>query len=171
MDEPAAKQDERTLKEETLFSWRAPIRPFKARSSHFFWTTVLIAILLSIIGFVLEGFMVVMLVWAVVFLVFVLSKVPPEEIDYEITTKNIKIAGKKFSLEEASRFWISTRSGHKLLVFEMPLRFPGRLELVLGDVDEDKLKEELGKRIDLEEEPPEFTDRVARWFSKKLSLD
>ncbi|MBI3290153.1 hypothetical protein HYZ78_02045 [Candidatus Microgenomates bacterium] len=171
MDEPATHQEERTLKEETLFSWRAPIRPFKARSSHFFWTAILVAILLSIIGFVIEGFMVVVLVWAVLFLVFVLSKVPPGETDYEITNKNIKIAGKKYALEEASRFWITERGGHKLLVFDIPFRFPGRLELVLSEVDIESLKDKLGKYVEYEEEPPEFADRAARWFSKKLSLD
>ncbi len=170
MDEPETQQ-ERNLTEESLFSWRGPVRPFKARSSNFYWTTILVAILLSIIGFVIEGFMVVVLVWAVVFLVFVLSKVAPEDTDYEITNKNIKIEGKKYSLEEASRFWIAERGGHKLLVFEMPLRFPGRLELVLSEVSEKELKEKLGKYVEYEEKPPEFADRAASWFSKKLSLD
>lgn len=186
MDEPAVQPEEQlassearsTLKdlpagrqENTLFSWRALVRPFKPRSSNFYWMTILVAILLSIIGFVIEGFMVVVLVWAVVFLIFVLAKVPPEEIDYEVTNKNIKIAGKKYGLDGASRFWLTQRGGHKLLVFEMPFRFPGRLELVLSDVNEEELKEKLGKYVEYEEQPPEFADRAARWFSKKLSLD
>ena len=169
---PAIDQNQRgTLKEETLFSWRAPVRPFKERSRQFFTTVVLVAILLSLIGYVLEGVMVVFLIWAVVFLVFVLFRVQPEEIDYTITNKYIIIAGKKYRLEEISRFWIIERWEHKLLVFETPLRFPGRLELVLSGIDQEELKEKLSRYIPFEEESPGFVDKAASWLSKRLLLD
>lgn len=170
MDETVPVQQQ-PVREETLFSWRAPVRPFKARERKFFSTVVLLAVLLSLIGFVIEGFMVVVLIWAVVFLVFVLFSVRPEDIDYEITTKNIKIAGKKYPIEQMSRFWIVERWGHILLVFETPLRFPGRLELVLKDTDAEEVKKKLEDIIPYEEEAPGFADKAAGWLSKRLSLD
>ncbi|MBI4059116.1 hypothetical protein HY404_02640 [Candidatus Microgenomates bacterium] len=172
MDTTAEQNRDSTLKkEEMLFSWKAPVRPFKARGSQFFSTVVLLGILLSVIGFVLEGPMVVVLVWAVVFLVFVLFSVPPEEIEYTITNKNIVIAGKKYGLDEVSRFWLTERWGHNLLVFEMPVRFPGRLEMVINSGDREKIKETLENYLTYEEEPPGMADKTASWLSKKLSLD
>ncbi len=171
-EEFASSQERSTLtKEETLFSWKAPVRPFKARGRQFFSTVLLVAALLSIIGFVLEGLMVVFLVWAVVFLVFVLFSVPPEEIEYAITNKNIVIAGKRYPLQEVSRFWITERWGHTLLVFETPLRFPGRLELVLVGIDKEQVKQRLEEKVPYEEEAPGFADKAAGWLSKRLSLD
>ena len=172
MDSSVPRDMSSTLKpEETFFSWRAPVRPFKARSRNFFWTVVLLAILLSIIGFVLEGIMPVFLIWAIVFLVFVLFSVKPEDIDYEVTNKHILIAGKKYSIEVVRRFWITERWGHTLLVFDTPVRFPGRLELVVRDIDKDLLKKKLERFIPYEEEAPNFADRAASWLSKRLSLD
>lgn len=160
-----------TLKEGVLFSWRGPVRPFKARGKQFFSTVILIAVLLSIIGYVLEGTMVVFLVWAVVFLVFVLFTIPPEEITYTITNKNIVIADKKHPIESATRFWITERWGSTLLIFEIPNQFPGRLELVLAGIDKNNVKKQLEEYITYEERAPGFADRTASWLSKKLYLD
>lgn len=177
--DPAANLSQSTLKEQTLFSWKGPVRPFRERSGQFFSTVLLVAILLSVIGYVLEGTMVVLLVWAVVFLVFVLFKVKPEEISYTITNKNIVIADKKYPLNLVSRFWITERWGTTLLVFDIPQQFPGRLELVLsssagsehGRIDKDSVKKELEEFVTYEEQAPGFTDRAASWLSKRLSLD
>ena len=160
-----------TLKEQTLFSWKGPVRPFKTRGKQFFSTVILIASLLSIIGFVLEGVMPVFLIWAVVFLVFVLFRIPPEDIEYTISTKNIIIAGKKYPLETITRFWVTERWGSTLLVFEIPSQFPGRLELVLSGIDKDNVKHQLEEFINYEEEAPGFADRTASWLSKRLALD
>lgn len=164
--------DSRTLTKETnVIAWKAPVRPFKKRSKNFFSTVVLLAILLSIIGYVLEGIMVVALIWAVVLLTFALFTVEPEEVEYSITNKHIVLTGRKYPFEEIARFWITQRWGQKLLVFDMPMRFPGRLEIVLGDTDPKKVQEALEEYILFEEQAPGFADRAAAWFSKRLSLD
>lgn len=169
---PIQEQDQTsTLKEKNLFSWRAPVRPFKARGRDFFSTVLAIAGLLALILFFIEGIMPVFVIVAVVFLTFVLFSIPPEEVEYQITNQNILISGRKYPLDSVSRFWVSKRWGNDLLVFETPLRFPGRLELVVSGVDIESLKSTLANYVTMEEAPPTFLDRAASWLSARLPLE
>jgi len=158
-------------REKVLFSWKAPSRPFKNRNREFFTTILSIAALLGIIFFLIEGVMPVLVIVSAVFLIFVLSSVPPQEVEYEITNKNVVIGGKKYPLRQISRFWLAKRFGYDLLVFETPFRFPGRLELVVQGQDIEKLKETLYDYITFEEGTPTFLDKAASWFSKYLPIE
>lgn len=171
MDEQNQPKESTLTEETTLFSWRAPARPFKKRSRDFFTTVVSIAALLGIILFFIEGLMPVLVIVAVVFLTFILFSVSPEEVDYAITSKNIKIGESRYPIEGVSRFWISERFGQTLLILETPLRFPGRLELVLSGVEVEELKKALSRQVAFEQAPPTFLDKAASWFSKRLPIE
>jgi len=133
-DQPAKLEPEKSL-----FSWRAASRPFKRRDREF-WITVLgIAGLCGVVLFLIEGVMPVILIISLVFLFYILSTVEPEEINYEITNKGIKIAGRRTDKEVLNRFWFSKRFDSELLVFEM-LVLPGRLEVVINPKDKETIK-------------------------------
>ena len=68
--------------EKVLFSWKAPMRPFKARDREFWITTIVIAVIFGFILFLIEGVMPVILIVSIIFLYYVLSTVKPEEIGY-----------------------------------------------------------------------------------------
>jgi hypothetical protein len=153
--------------EKVLFSWKAAARPFKKRDKRFWTTVISIATLFGIILFLIEGAMPVILIISIIFLYYILSTVPPNEIEYAITNKGVKIADRTTEWGLTNRYWFAERLGSDLLVFETFV-LPGRLELVIKKEDKDKLKKVLGKYVLYEEVPPSNLDRAADWFAKKL---
>lgn len=153
--------------EKEILSWTAPSRPFKRRGRQFYVTIISIAAITGLVFFLIEGILPVVLIIALVFLFYVLSTVEPENIEYKLTNRGIKIAGKATPWGAMFRFWFTSRFDSELLVIET-VNLPGRLELVVSQDVKGKLKENLLRYLDEEEAPPTFIDKVAHWFSKKL---
>lgn len=161
-------QPESTLKKEVeLFVWTAPARPFKRRDKQFYVTTISIASLVCLILFLAEGAMPVILIISLIFLYYVMSTVEPENIEYKITNKGIKIANKLTNWEVLGRFWFGKRYDTELLILETKV-LPGRMELVINSEQKEQIKKELLKYLVEEEISPSKLDRAVDWFSKKL---
>lgn len=153
--------------EKSLFTWRAPSRPFKKRDRDFWVAVFAISAIGGLILFIIEGVMPVILIIALVFLFYILSTVEPESIEYEITNKGVRMGDKRTDWGLLTRFWFSRRLETDLLVFEM-ITLPGRLELVVNSNDKAAIKKSLSDHVTEEEAPPTNLDRAANWFSKKL---
>ena len=153
--------------EKDLVSWTAPARPFKRRDREFYITILAIAGIVGLVLFLIEGFMPVILIVSLVFLFYVLSTVEPENIEYKITNKGIKVVDKRTDWSLINRFWFSRRFDSELLVVET-LGLPGRMELVINQEDKERIRKTLSSYIVEEEAPPSYLDKAANWFAKKL---
>lgn len=153
--------------EKTLFTWKAPERPFKKRGKDFWVTVITIASLFGIIMFFAEGAMPVILIVSLVFLFYIMSTVEPQEIMYSITNRGVKIVDRTTEWQYLTRFWFSRRFDSSLLVFEMNV-IPGRLEVVIDEKDKAKIKDVVKDYVLEEEVPPSRLDNAANWFAKKL---
>jgi hypothetical protein len=172
------KKEEGTLKEggqsvlgepeKDLFVWTAPARPFKRMNREFFVTIIAIAALVGLILFLVEGWIPVVLIISLVFLFYVMSTVEPEKVEYKITSKGIKVAGRRTDWEALIRYWFSRRFDSNLLIFEA-LILPGRIELVINSEDKDAIKKALLPFLPEEEASPSYLDKAANWFSKKAA--
>lgn len=168
--------DESTLKiekENQLFAWKAPVRPFKKRDGQFFATVAAIAVLVGLILFFLEGLLSVAVIVALYFLFYVLSTVPPEEVEHKLTNKALYFAGKKYFWGELTQFWFTDRFGTfgtELLVVEA-LKAPWRIELVIKSDDKETLRKILEDRLPYEEAAPNFLDKAASWLTRRVHLE
>ena len=153
--------------ERELVTWIAPARSFKRRDRQFYVTTFAIAGIVSLILFLAEGLMPVLLIISLVFLYYVLSTVEPEKVEYKVTNKGIKIAGKETGWQLMNRYWFSRRFDNELMVVDTVL-IPGRIELVINPEIKDKLKREMSAYIPYEEMPASGIDRVTNWVAQKL---
>jgi hypothetical protein len=153
--------------ERDLLTWMAPARPFKRRDKQFYTTVFAIAGIVSLVLFLAEGLMPVILIVALVFLYYVLSTVQPENIEYKITTKGVRIAGKLTEWQTLIRFWFGKRTGSEILIFETFL-IPGRIEIVINPEIKDGLKKEISAYIPYEEISATGLDRVTDWIAQKL---
>lgn len=160
------QQNKREI-ERDILSWTAAARPFKRRSKEFYITVVAMASLVGLILFLVEGFMPVILIISLVFLLYVMNTVEPENIEYKITNKGIKVGGKRTDWELINRFWFSRRFDSELLVTET-LSLPGRMEFVINSEDKEKIRKTLSSFVPEEEVAPSFLDRSANFFTKKL---
>ena len=153
--------------ERDLVTWTAAARPFKRRDREFYITILAIAGIVGLILFLVEGFMPVVLLVSLIFLFYVLSTVEPERVEYKITNKGVKVAGKLTAWRVLTRYWFSRRFDSELLIFE-EVTIPGRMETVLDPAKKEEIKKALTPYLKEEEAPPSFLDKAANWFSKKL---
>lgn len=166
-NEPRVVQHE---EEKDLFSWKAPARPFKKRDKEFFTTIAAIGVLMGLILFFMEGFLPVLVIVALVFLVYVLSTVPPDEVEHKITNRGVYFSNRLNPWFELRRFWFTSRFGSDLLVVET-LRMPGRIEFVIQTKDQEAIKKHLSEYILFEQAAPNVLDKAASWLGKRVNLD
>jgi len=153
--------------EKDLFTWKESSRPYKKRSREYWVTVFSIASLIAFILFLAEGVMPVILIIAVCFLYYVMSTVPPDQIEYKITSKGIKVADKLTPWEQIYRFWFDDRMGSKLLIFGIHV-FPGKMEFVVSESDTEKLRDILQKYLPEEKPKSTSVDKAVGWVSQRL---
>lgn len=153
--------------ERDLVVWTAPARPFKIRDRQYFVTIFASAGIISLIIFLAEGIMPVILIIALVFLYYILSTVPPENVEYKITTKGIKIADKLTSWQLLDNFWFGKRMDNVVLFFNT-FQIPGRIELIINPEIKDELEKEISAYIPFEKSQDSSLDKFTSWVSQKL---
>lgn len=160
----------RPMPEEEILAWTAPNRPFKARSRRFFTTILVIGLLVSLILFFAGQVLPVAVVFSIVFMVYMLSVVPPTQVGIKITTYGVHVDSELFMWEELGRFWFDTKLGQNTVTIETS-KFPGRVTLLLADQPED-LIEAIFSEVLLKERPPltQF-EKMGKWLEERIPLD
>ena len=153
--------------ERDLVIWKAAARPFKKRDRQYFVTIFAIAGIISLVIFLAEGIMPVVLIISLVFLYYILSTVPPEEVEYKITTKGIKIADKLIGWQLMNKFWFGHRMDNEVLFFDT-FQIPGRIELVINPEIKEVLEKEISAYIPFEKAADSNIDKLTNWVSQKL---
>ncbi|MFH2118497.1 MAG: hypothetical protein ABII10_02055 [Candidatus Paceibacterota bacterium] len=153
-----------------VFQWTAPSRPFKKRQRQFFVTVTVIALLVSLILFFSGQFLPIAVVASVLFLMYVLQVVPPQNIEHQLTTFGIKLEDNLYYWQEMGRFWFDKKFDQLLLNIET-LRFPGRITMVLPEEHQKEVREILAEV--LLEQKPELTtfEKISQWFQEKIPLE
>ncbi|PIU28819.1 hypothetical protein COT08_00345 [Candidatus Woesebacteria bacterium CG07_land_8_20_14_0_80_44_9] len=153
--------------ERDLVVWQALARPFKRRERKFYVTVISLVGIVSLILFLAEGAMPVILLVSLLFLFYIMNTVPPETIEYKITTKGISMAGKKMGWNLLGRFWFSQKGNQEVLTIESA-NFPGRLEFIIVPEKKEEIKKALSSYLPEEEIPPSALEKAAGWISKRL---
>jgi len=155
---------------EVYLSWSSPSRLFKKRDMEFYKTIGAIVFLLTIILVFASEFVLVLTMLSIVFLVYVLSTVPPENVDHRITNLGIESAGHYYRWVELFEFWFDSQWGQTLLVIR-PLVGP-RIIILLGSESKEKVRGYLTKHIPFREIPERtWMDNASSWLSSKIPLD
>lgn len=156
--------------EKLMLQWEAPNRPFKKRDREYYTTIAVIVFLLSLILLFAGQFLPIAVVISVGFLSYVLASVPPEKITNAVTTYGIHTDKQFFFWDELGRYWYTTKFKEPLLHIETS-RFPGRITLLMGNVDQDRLNTILKAYLVNEQPLPTFLDNAAEWLQEKIPLD
>ena len=163
----------RPVPEEILVTWKAPARPFKKRNKKFFRTVFTIALLVALILFFAGQILPVALVISVVFLVYVMAMIPPQDVSVKLTNYGFYIDKEAFAWYEMGRFWFEQKQGLDVLMIELN-RFPNRLSLVLVDgltPRKEDLAEVLSEVLLREKPKPSAFEKVSHFLSEKIPLD
>lgn len=170
IETPPAPQVPKEIK--TVLEWKSSTRPFKRRDREYFTTIAAIVFLLAVILLFLKEFLLIGVILAFMFVSYVLATVPPEETDHKVTTEGITTSGKSYLWTEMKDFYFTKKWNSTILNVNTALKFPGRLIILLGNEDEKRIKEELGKYLSFRESPQiTWMDKAADWLSKRVQLE
>ena len=155
-----------------VITWKSPVRVFKARSRKYFIKVALYALVFVLAAIAFGEYVLVGVILALVFVVFVLALAVPDTIEHKITNMGIISGGKAFLWEELDSFWFDKRSEDRLLVVQTKLHFPGRLIILLTNVSERTLMDIMEKHIHFHHGPVHtFVDRWALWLQARINLE
>lgn len=153
---------------QVIFSWRAPLRPYKKRQAIILRFYVAVAFLLSAIMFFFGDKILLIPIWALVFLFYVLTITPPPEVENKITTFGIDAAGVTLRWELLSHFYFGKRFGFNTLtiVSQAPYFYHAYLVVPTEDMKK-KLIQILSQHLLFQEKPSKtLTDRMLDLLSK-----
>lgn len=167
-EEAIAKQH--TQKEETYLTWTSPSRLFKKRNKEYFTNIAAIVFLLTVILMFAREYVLVAAVLSIVFLVYVLSTVPPEDAQHRISSLGIESAGHFYRWEELADFWFEDQWGQTMAVIR-PIIGP-RIIILLGLQEKTSVKKFVEKHLPFRDQPDRtWVDNAANWLSKKIPLE
>lgn len=159
------------IKEEVIFEWQAPSRPFKNRNRQYYTTIGMIGGLIALILIFAGQMLPVAVVLTAVFLLYILNTVPPHTITNKITNYGIRVEDTLYYWEEMGRFWMTTIHDDEVLNIEVG-RFPFHLKILLSKEMSVEGTTEFMSEILINEQPaPTTYEKAAQWLHDKVPID
>jgi hypothetical protein len=162
--------EQKIVNPQLIYSWKAPLRAYKIRSAGVLRFYIAVSLLLSLIVFFFGDKILVLPIWAVMFLFYVLTITPPPEIENKITKFGIETAGNTFRWDFLSHFYFIKKFDYRVLVVVSVAPFYYHLYLVLRD---EKIIHDLVKILSehlVYQENPQKTliDKTTEWLTKLM---
>lgn len=155
-----------------LLSWTAAARPYRKKDRSYFTTAVILVVLISLIAILIGTPLLAGALIALLFVVFALDIVPPEDIEHKITTQGITISNHFYHWYDLDSFWLGEKDNSKILYVRTHFRFPSMLMLVLGPVSEDQIKKICARFLPFQEiAPKSIIDDWAHSLQKHFPLE
>ncbi len=153
---------------QTLLSWQAPMRPYKKSGKRVLRFFLAVALLLSIIVFFFGDRMLLLPVWASLFLFYILTITPPPIIENKISKFGLESAGITIRWDMLDKFYFTQRWGFDILVVATKGPYPLQAYFVVPDnAIKQKIATLVGEHLVYVTHPRKtFTDRLVNFFSK-----
>lgn len=155
---------------QVVFLWKAPLRPYKKRSTIIIRFYLAVALLLSLIIFFFGDVVLLVPIWAVSFLFYVLTITPPPEVENKITRFGIESAGITLRWETLSHFYFGKKFGFiTLTIVSKPPYFYHFYLVVPNEQTKQYLLKILSEHLIYQEKPNKsFIDKIIDWFSSLI---
>lgn len=153
-----------------LLEWSSPLRPFKPLNKDNFKRLVIWSIVLGLILIFFKEFALTLTIFALLFFSYVMGTVPPQVVNHRISTSGVSSVGHTYLWRELRDFYFTQRLGMTMLVLETAVR-PQRLNLVLQDVEKEKIENIFSSYLPHREEAPKkFFDNLTEKAAQLLNL-
>ncbi len=155
-----------------LLIWTAPARPYRKKDRSYYTAAISLVVLISLIAILIGTPLLAGALVALLFVVFVLDVVPPEDIEHKITTQGITISNHFYHWYDLDSFWLGDKDNNKILYVRTHFRFPSLLMLVLGPISEDQIKKVCARFLPFQEiAPKSIMDDWAHSLQKHFPLE
>ena len=169
--EAAVSMAEDINEEKVIFEWLAPERGYKPRNKDYWVTAIAILVLLSVILFFIKEIFLIIALFSVLFLYYVLSTVPPENIKHTITNRGVYFGESKYGWDWMRRFWINSAEKYDIIMFETWLKFPRQVAMMVNTADTQKVAAYLLGKMPKLESSPTTVDKLTKWVGERLPLE
>lgn len=147
---------------QTLMTWKAPLRAYQKPGKYTLRFFLALALILSVIVFFFGDLILLVPIWAVLFLFYVLTTTPPPEVDNKLTKFGVETGGVRVQWQNLAYFYFTHRFNSEILTIVTQPPYNLHMYLVIPN---DSIKEKaayiLGERISFVERPPRtLTDRL-----------
>lgn len=163
-------KDSHNPEETVIFSWTAYERPQKKWSKEFYGSVIVMAFLASVILYFIEGIMPVLVIWAMVFMLWAMSRTEPRLENYAITTWGLKTKERTYRFESMNNFWFESKWGGRLMRINL-VGAPWHIVIVINPDTESKLRKLMLEKVIYEEPPVTWVDRLVKWLGDKVPLE
>ncbi|MEI6327062.1 MAG: hypothetical protein WCO78_02975 [Candidatus Roizmanbacteria bacterium] len=159
--------------DQVLYSWTAPLRPFKKRSAGLLRFFLALALLISAIVFFFGDIVTLLPIWALLFLFYVFAITPPPQVESRLTRFGVESAGVLIRWDVLSHYYFVNRLGFEVLVLVTQAPYFGHRYLVVPTSEvKEEVVEVMGKHLMFLSKPPRtFTDRLIELFSRLVPED
>jgi hypothetical protein len=158
---------------QVVFTWKAPLRPYKKRSKLILRFYLAVALLLSLIILFFGDKILLIPIWSLLFLFYVLTITPPPEVENKITRFGIETAGITLRWEALSHFYFTERFGFDVLtlVSNAPYFYHAYLVVTDGETKRNLILI-LSEHLVFQEKPQRtLTDKMVDWLSNLIPDD
>jgi len=155
---------------QVIFSWRAPLRPYKKKSSTIIRFYIAVALLLSLIMYFFGDKILLIPIWALVFIFYVLTITPPPDVDNKINAFGVELAGVTLRWEVLSHFYFGKRFGfYTLTIVSRAPYFYHAYAVIPNEEIKKKVLSLLSQNLIYQEKPDKkFTDKAVDWLSNLI---
>ncbi len=158
---------------QVLLEWNAPMRVYKRRGKHILRFYVALCLLLSAIVWLFGDLVLLLPIWATLFMFYTLTVTPPPEVTNRITTFGIETAGVTMRWDVLSYFYFTERFGFHVLTVVTDAPYYLHSYLIVPDSDiKQKLKVALSQHLVYQDKPQRvLSDRIIDWLSQLVPDD
>jgi hypothetical protein len=156
--------------EAIFFEWESYERPQKKWTKEFYSSVIVMAFLASVIFYFIEGIMPVLVIWAMVFMLWAMSRTEPRMEKYAISSWGLKTKERTYRFEEMNNFWFESKWGGRLMRINL-IGAPWHLVIVISAETEDKIRKLMLKNVTFQEPAVTAIDRMVKWLGDKVPLE
>lgn len=150
-----------------IYSWKAPLRPYKKRTAGVMRFYLALTLLLSLIVFFFGEKLLVLPIVAITFLFYILTTTRPPNVDHKLTKFGLETTGLTFRWELLSHFYFTKKFDYHTLVIVSVAPYFYHLYLVVKDETvKNDLVDILSEYLIYQENPSKtFSEKMAEWLT------
>lgn len=158
---------------QVVFSWKAPLRAYKKRGEHVLRFYLALALLLSLIVFFFGDKILLVPIWALLFLFYVYTITPPPEVENKITKFGVETADTTIRFETLSHFYFHRRFGYDVLTIVTHAPFNFHTYLIIPNQEvKDRVMAILSEHLVYQEKPHRgLAEKLVDWLTNLTPED
>ncbi|MFZ5424375.1 MAG: hypothetical protein ACOZAO_01105 [Patescibacteria group bacterium] len=155
-----------------LHTWKAITRQNKKMNTKLAKNVVIILVVVALLLIAMQEFLLIGLIASIIFVYYVLSATPSEEVTHVVTTHGVSFAGEFYYWHELKYYFFKKQDAFNVLCADTVTSLPGRLYFLIDDKDKTALDGYFGTYLPkLEEEPSDIITDARNFVSARFNFD